>query len=146
MQRMEQQCTAIHITQRVDPRQGYVANDEEEWGGGFSGLSMRITRPEQWCVRNGTATSAESKLANRAGRWVFVEGLAFFLSLPRQHLHVIFLMYLFLRRDPVCLGRLSKQHLYFWLLSEQAYSKYLSSRASSNDRYPEGLERKIHFL
>lgn len=40
MQRTEQQRTAIPITQRVDPRQGYIASSEEEWRGGFSGLSM----------------------------------------------------------------------------------------------------------
>lgn len=61
MQRMEEQCTAIHITQQVDPREGYVANDQEECGGGFSGLSVWMTQHEQWCVSKGTAASAESK-------------------------------------------------------------------------------------
>lgn len=145
MQRTEQQCTAIDITQQVDPRQGYGANDKEERGGGLSGLSMRITQHERRRVRKGTATSAESKLANRAERWAFVEGHAFFRSLPPRHLQGIFLIYFssggihFAWVD-------SKQHLYFWLLWEQSYSKSLSSQASSDDRCPEGLERKIHFI
>lgn len=68
MQRTEQRCTAIDITQQVDPRQGCGANDKEERGGGLSGLSMRITQHEPPRVGKGTATSAESKLANRAER------------------------------------------------------------------------------
>ena len=146
MQGLEQQCTAICITQWVDRGQGYVANDKEEWAGGFPGLSMWITQHEQRCVWAGAATSAESQLANRAARWVFAEGHTFFLSLPPQHLRVIFLICLFLRRDPICQDWPSKQHQCFWLLLEQSHSKYPGAQASSSDRCLECLERKIHYI
>lgn len=140
---MEQHCTAIHITQRDDPRQGHVANNEERWGEGCSGLSMSITQGEQWCVRTGTATSVDSQLANRARRRVFAEGHAFSLSLLPRCLHLTFLTRLCIWRDPACLGSC---HLYFCLLLKQSYSKYPTSQASGDDKCLEGFERKIRFI
>lgn len=148
MQRMEQHCTAIHIPQRGDPRQGHVAiNEEEEWGEGCSGLSTSITQGEQWCVKTGTATSVDSQLANRARRRVFAEGHAFSLSLLPQCLHLIFFNN--------CLHWEGSSLPWVDALSNTCiFVSYWSSLSVSiqlprqvvDDRRLEGFERKIHFI
>lgn len=148
MQRMEQHCTAIHIPQRGDPRQGHVAiNEEEEWGEGCSGLSTSVTQGEQWCVKTGTATSVDSQLANRARSESLLKDMLFpFHCYPNVCIWFFFNMCLHWEGSSLpWVDALSNTCILVSYWSSLTVSIQLP-RQVVDDRRLEGFERKIRFI